>query len=52
MKLKFILLTSTLLMLSSCVVPAEYGMSRTKAGGSEFKGSSELKGMAEEYWNK
>jgi len=46
MKLKFILLTSTLLMLSSCVVPAEYGVSRTRAG------SSELNAIAEEYWNK
>ena len=53
MKLKFILLISSLLMLSSCVLPAEYGVSRTtKSGGSQLKGDNELKDMAEEYWNK
>lgn len=53
MKLKFILLTSTLLMLSSCVVPAEYGESRTKAGSSEnLAMTNELNNIAEGYWDK
>lgn len=53
MKLKFILLASTLLMLSSCVVPAEYGVSRTKAGSSEnLAMTNELNNIAEEYWDK
>lgn len=33
-------------MLSSCVVPAEYGVSRTRAG------SSELNTIAKEYWGR
>ncbi len=53
MKLKFILLASTLLMLSSCVVPAEYGVSRTKAGSIENSAmTNELNNIAEEYWDK
>lgn len=46
MKLKCILLASTLLILSSCVVPAEYGVNRTRAG------SSELNAIAKEYWDR
>lgn len=53
MKLKYILLVPTLLMLSSCVVPAEYGVSRTRAGGSEnFAMTNELNDIAKAYWDK
>jgi hypothetical protein len=46
MKLKWILLASTLLMLSNCVVPTKYGVNRTRAG------SSELDAIAKQYWDR
>ena len=53
MKLKYITLVSTLLMLSGCVVPAEYGVSRTRAGSSENLAiANELNDIAEEYWSR
>ena len=46
MKIRFLLLTSILLLLPGCVVPAEYGVRRNTAGNSE------LNAMAEVYWDK
>ena len=53
MKSKYITLASTLLMLSGCVLPAEYGVSRTRAGSAEnLATNNELNALAEEYWGR
>lgn len=40
-------------MLSSCVVPTEYGVSRTRADNTEdLATTNELNALAEEYWGR